>query len=446
LEDVKDIDEKKLNMSSASYARLLLLLKLLGDPQKRLETVTVLGERGTEGALFMIHDLLSRQGYAVGLLVPSLCSSLRDCFKVNGEGVSTQEITLAAEAVIEAERKIKAVLKAAQSASPSAHQDPEIDEAVRIMAASGASPVLLREEIVIAMGIIIFRNKRCRLAVIPNIDSKMKSFSPPIATLVLTSAEKKDENGDHTSPIPLRGTDEVVLEPCSPTLFDAVSNACADIGARLSVAAKGSISVTRCSLRGCEFSYKKSTDIFVPSTSHRIINRCAAVVELSLALSRRGFPINDSSLRDGIASYIPRGRDDLFLVCAEPTVIMIDPSASKRMISDIFCHIIKIKDTKEGHLTLFISNDCSQYERNLCRLLCDHIEKEQIDELGGTAASLFCAITIADEAQAELSPKALAESAKGDDTVIYFCPASCVQVRKAEFLSDLERRRIIRRK
>src|SRR5579872_3262942 len=72
--------------------RMHAVLRLLGDPHKRLRIVHVAGTKGKGSCLAMLASVLQAAGYRVGLFTSPHLTDVRERIQVEGDPISREEL------------------------------------------------------------------------------------------------------------------------------------------------------------------------------------------------------------------------------------------------------------------------------------------------------------------------------------------------------------------
>jgi hypothetical protein len=121
----------------------------------------------------------------------------------------------------------------------------------------------------------------------------------------LTVASATDKGGRAAAASITRSTEEVITHALGAEVIRTLSDACAKCGSRLTVLPRASIrrhSITPASqVLDCH----ALTDVHLPSGAAGVADAAALVLQLSLSLRRRGLPISEQHIRQGLTLTVP---------------------------------------------------------------------------------------------------------------------------------------------
>lgn len=80
-------------------ANIRNILKSLGDPHEKLKTIHIGGTNGKGSTAAMIHTILSRCGYRVGLYASPHLISFTERIRINGQEVTEEEVVRLTEQI-----------------------------------------------------------------------------------------------------------------------------------------------------------------------------------------------------------------------------------------------------------------------------------------------------------------------------------------------------------
>lgn len=330
-----------------SLFRTKLLLRLLGDPQHKINFITVGGERLTD-AESLISGMIFYSGYGVLTVDPSRIKvDPEKCIICNGAYIEASELTDAFERVYREAQKIK---KSYDAVLGGEGKDDGIDALTRSFVARGISPELTAEEITVAMAVMIAKERGCRFCVMPAMpggrNSPLNALPAPLACFFCPMSEQDCE--EILSALTTKGVKEIVTEPQSPEVLSAVSKKCAELGARFNVTLRQEISIVKRTLRLTEFTYKGGKPFTLATLSAELINKACATIELAEILSRNGYTVYRSTLKSSLRAFRADKRADICTLSAEPAVLAASTSVSLSTVLDLLDTLAQLNPHRGG--------------------------------------------------------------------------------------------------
>ena len=288
-----------------SLERMRLLLRYLGDPQKKLKFIHIAGTNGKGSAAAMLDSVLREAGYRTGRFVSPYILDFKERITVDGEMISCDALARNTAAVISAVTEMQRDIERAKIG-----EKVPFDIAMDILSGRvSESPVQF--EIVTAIGFMYFLECGCDAVVLEcglgGTFDATNVIDPPMAALIMSiGLDHTELLGDTVEKIAAekcgiikKGTEEVISYPQVPEAAAVISNACVSKGARLSVAIRSEIRLTRASLGGLEFEYKGRSYKTRLAAAYQLMN-AASVIEAAEALMRVGMNISYEDVANGI--------------------------------------------------------------------------------------------------------------------------------------------------
>jgi dihydrofolate synthase/folylpolyglutamate synthase len=275
------------------FERIRLLCKHLGDPQKSIRYIRLAGSNGKTLCGGMLTSILKKAGIHTGYLAMPPRDDIRANIVIDTQALSMDDTVRYTTEIIEAVNRInEARRSSAISEDGTLLPDPE-------------PFVPTSSEILFAMALVAFRDKNCKLCLI---ESDHEGYDPslfmpaPFSAIICGTipSEEKKEIARIRSYI-TRGVQEIVSAPQDQAAHRVLSDTCASVNCRLTLALKSAISVEKLTLRETEFSYKGNSYTLSLCGRFQIVN-ATVVLETVEMLARRGFEIPHEAIIEGLSS------------------------------------------------------------------------------------------------------------------------------------------------
>ncbi len=258
--------EKMITKATAtdSVENLGKLLKKLGNPEKKLGIIKVLGESGKSSVCALLSAVLSAAGYRVGRLVTPIIHSVPTSICVSERHVSIDRFTDSASNVHKAVMDLK--------------KESEADFE------------LSASDLLFATAFDVFYETDCDFAVIeiPIGNLSHIVFGKPLIS-VITSTSDALAARSVCARID-RDSGEVVTAIQNRDVYDVIFNKCAEINCRLSMPLKKAFHVMSSSVKRTDFTYH-GTAYSVAGGAYYQIENLLTVFEATEALRRNGIKI-----------------------------------------------------------------------------------------------------------------------------------------------------------
>lgn len=275
------------------FERIRLLCKALGDPQKRIKYIRLAGNNGKTLCGKMLISVLKKANIKVGYLAMPPRDDIRTNIVIDSVPMTMEETVCYTQKIINAVSEINNTRKAsAISEDGNLLPDPE-----------PFSPT--SEEILFAMALVAFRDSDCELCLIES-DHEGNDPSlfmpPPFAAVICGTIPSDDKKEIHRiRSYVTRGVQEIVSAPQDQAAHRMLSDTCASVNCRLTLALKSAVTVEKLSLRGTEFSYKGNKYSLNLCGKFQIANATVVLETLEMLL-RRGFDIPHNAITDGLSN------------------------------------------------------------------------------------------------------------------------------------------------
>ena len=270
--------------------RTSTLLAALGDPHKALKFVHVAGTNGKGSTAAMLASCLQAAGYRVGLFTSPFINRFNERIQVDGEQVPDQELV-------------------------------RLVERVR-PAADAMADVPTEFEIITALGMLYFAERRCDIVVLEvglggTLDSTNVIDPPECAVITALGMDHVKELGPTLADI--ASAKAGIIKPGSPVVSyggvpeaDAViTRAAAEQGAPLTVVDFGKLKMEDGSLDAVTFDFDGLNGVRLPLIgSYQPRNAAVAITALRV-LRGRGWNIPEQAIRTGLETVRWPGRFEL---------------------------------------------------------------------------------------------------------------------------------------
>lgn len=265
--------------SKPGLSRTRELLSRMGNPEKKLRFVHVVGTNGKGSSSAMLSLILSRSGYRVGTFVSPYILHFNERIQVNGDPISNEELC-----------------EIVEFAKP--HADAMEDSPTEF-------------ELITAVGFEYFTRKGCDIVVLEAgmggaLDSTNVIDTPLVSVFTAIGLDHKEQLGDTVAAIAktkagiLKPGTEAVCNGDEPGALPVIEEACHTLHIPLTVADRNALCVYESGLTGSLFDYKKRTGLRVGLAGLHQVHNAITVVEAVEALKRQGYPVAEEALRFGM--------------------------------------------------------------------------------------------------------------------------------------------------
>ncbi|MBR3817107.1 MAG: bifunctional folylpolyglutamate synthase/dihydrofolate synthase [Clostridia bacterium] len=366
---------------SSSHERIRRLLSLLGDPQKKLRFVHVVGTNGKGSVSTALSCILSESGLKTGLFTSPYIIKFNERIKVDGEYIPDGDVA-----------EITSLIKEKTDLMESEELYPTVFEVTTALAMAYFERVGC--DIVVLEAGIGGKNDSTNV-----IENKLLSVIMSISSdhtemLGSTAAEIAFEK---CGIIPMGGT--VVSYPFEGESFgflpqnkeaaEVIKRVCAEKKAQLITPDISALSVISEDIKGTDISYRGLSIKINLCGKHQIANMLTAV-ECVLALRKTGLCISDSDITEGIKHFFIPGRTEL--ISEKPLVILDGGHNEGCMLAlkETLCSYLS--DRKITLLCAFMKD--KDYEKSLSHILplCSNAVFTCTDRLRGEDSSVLCRI------------------------------------------------------
>jgi dihydrofolate synthase/folylpolyglutamate synthase len=276
------------------------LLKMLGNPEKRLKFVHIAGTNGKGSTAAIIASVLQAAGYMTGLYTSPYILRFNERMQVNGKHITDEELT-------------------------------RLTDEIRPFADSMAdSPTEF--ELITALAMKHFLYSGCDFVVLEvglggELDSTNVIYTPEVAVITAIGLDHTAELGGTIAEIAsakagiIKPGGDVVIYDENPEAADVFAARCAGVGARLTRTDFSRLRITDIGFDGVSFDFSPYTKLFLPlAGSYQPKNAALAITAIE-SLRRRGYDISDDALARGVAAVDWPGR---FEILGKNPVFVLD--------------------------------------------------------------------------------------------------------------------------
>ncbi len=270
--------------------RIRELLSRLGDPQNELKFIHVAGTNGKGTVCTLISNVLTAAGYRTGLYTSPYIMDFRERFRIDGEMISKEELSLLTEKV-----------------------SAEVDDMKRL------NIIITEFEFITALAFLWFLERKCDIVVLEvglggRFDATNIISTPLLSVIMSISLDHTAILGDTVEKIAfekcgiIKNNGQTVVYADQPDgVLDVVRSAAAENNNTLTIADDSAITPIKDDIHGSEFLYRTDgtfgvegeIELFIPFIGeHQYRNASAALASLKL-LSQQGYNITANALRTG---------------------------------------------------------------------------------------------------------------------------------------------------
>ncbi|MDY3224404.1 MAG: folylpolyglutamate synthase/dihydrofolate synthase family protein [Candidatus Faecousia sp.] len=279
--------------------RTQTLLKLMGNPEKKLKFVHIAGTNGKGSTAAMTASILRKAGYRTGLYTSPYIYRFHERMQVDGVEISDEELA-------------------------------EVTEFVKPLADSMAeSPTEF--ELVSCIAFEYFHRKKCDIVVLEvgmggALDSTNVIETPEVAVITNIGLDHTDYLGDTVEKIAqtkagiFKQGGHAVVYRGAPSVEAVFERVCREKNVSLKKADFDSLRLKRHTLEGQVFDCGARTDLVLPLLGDHQLHNAAVVLAIADTLIEEGWKISEENIREGIRDVRWPGRFDI--VSRDPLFII----------------------------------------------------------------------------------------------------------------------------
>ena len=304
------------------------LLRLMGNPEKKLKFIHIAGTNGKGSTAAMTASILEKAGYKVGLFTSPCIFKFNERIQINGRHISDEALA-------------------------------EVTSFVKPLAASMADHPT-EFELVSCIGFEYFVRQGCDIVVLEvgmggALDSTNVIDVPEVAVITNIGLDHTDFLGSTLAEIAetkagiFKEGGSAVAYPSDPEVITVLENICAQRNMTLRIADFDSLSSVSHSLEGQTFHCGNRKDLFLPLLGVHQMKNTAVVLSIIDTLIEKGYAISEENIRDGLACVSWPGRFDI--VRKDPLFI-IDGGHNPQCIEAL---VSNIRDYLEGRRVVVLT-------------------------------------------------------------------------------------------
>lgn len=276
--------------SVPGLSRTQELLRMMGNPEKKLKFIHVAGTNGKGSTAAMLASILRKAGYTTGLYTSPYIIQFHERMQVNGKMITDAELCA-------------------------------ITEYVRGFAEK-MSQCPTEFELVTCIAMEYFLRSGCQIVVLEvglggELDSTNVIETPEAAVITNIGLDHTELLGDTLEKIAsakagiIKPDGHAVIYRAKPSVEAVFEEKCKAVGTELQKADFDAIVPVSHDLDGQVFSYGRFTDLKLPLLGEHQLRNAAVVITTADVLRENGWNISDENIRDGIASVSWPGRFEL---------------------------------------------------------------------------------------------------------------------------------------
>ncbi|MGM9584306.1 MAG: bifunctional folylpolyglutamate synthase/dihydrofolate synthase [Faecousia sp.] len=279
--------------------RTQTLLKLMGNPERKLKFVHIAGTNGKGSTAAMTASILRKAGYRTGLYTSPYIYRFHERMQVDGVEISDEELA-------------------------------EVTEFVKPLADSMAeSPTEF--ELVSCIAFEYFHRKKCDIVVLEvgmggALDSTNVIETPEVAVITNIGLDHTEYLGDTVEKIAqtkagiFKQGGHAVVYRGAPSVEAVFERVCREKNVSLKKADFDSLRLKRHTLEGQVFDCGARTDLVLPLLGDHQLHNAAVVLAIADTLIEEGWKISEENIREGIRDVRWPGRFDI--VSRDPLFII----------------------------------------------------------------------------------------------------------------------------
>ena len=266
--------------SKPGLSRTRELLERIGNPEKKLKFIHVVGTNGKGSSCAMLSLILSQSGYRVGTFVSPYIVHFNERIQMNGQPISDEDGCDVVEFV-------------------KPHADAMEDSPTEF-------------ELITAVGFEYFTRKGCDLVVLEAgmggaMDSTNVIETPLVSLFTAIGMDHKNQLGATVEEIArtkagiLKKGTRAVFNGDEAAALPVLEEECEKLEIPLTVPDRNAVRIAESDLTGSTFDYKDYKALRVALSGVHQVQNAIAVIEVVEALRARGIAVSEEALRYGLA-------------------------------------------------------------------------------------------------------------------------------------------------
>ena len=265
--------------SKPGLSRTRELLARMGNPEKKLKFIHVVGTNGKGSSCAMLSLILSRSGYRVGTFVSPYIVHFNERIQINGAPISDADLCDVVEFV-------------------KPHADAMEDSPTEF-------------ELITAVGFEYFTRKGCDIVVLEAgmggaMDSTNVIETPLVSLFTAIGMDHKDQLGATVEEIArtkagiLKKGTRAVFNGDEAAALPVLEDECQKLEIPLTVPNRNAVRIAESDLTGSTFDYKDYEALRVGLSGIHQVQNAIAVIEVVEALRAQGWAVSEEALRYGL--------------------------------------------------------------------------------------------------------------------------------------------------
>lgn len=286
--------------SRPGLTRITELMHRLGDPQKNMKFIHIVGTNGKGSTAAMLSSVLTEAGYCTGLFTSPYIVCFRERMQVGNRMIEEAEL-----------------------AEVTAYVQPFAEQ---------MEDKPTEFELITAIALVWFARRKCDLVVLEAgmggaLDSTNVIPAPEVAVFTNIGLDHTEYLGDTVEKIAatkagiLKPGCDCVLYPNTPSVMQVIADRCASMDIALHSPDFSALCLQDSSLAGQTFDYAAYKALKLPLLGAHQLHNAAVVLTVIDCLTVRGWQISEAALRAGLAKTAWPGR---FEVLSEDPLFLLD--------------------------------------------------------------------------------------------------------------------------
>lgn len=321
-------------------SRIEELMRLLGNPEKKLKYVHIAGTNGKGSTAAFIASILMKAGYKTGLYTSPYINSFNERIQINGSNITNEELIKIAE---------------------------EVKEKVKLMKEKPTE-----FEIITAMAFLYFRNSKVDIVVLEvglggRLDSTNIIEESEVAIITTIGLEHTKELGDTVEKIAyekagiIKKKCDTVLYQQSSSVHRIVSEICREKDSKLHILNFNEVREFKSDLDSQIFNTRDYKNIEIKLLGEHQIKNATVALKTAEVLKKRGWNISDDAIYQGLKKTKWPGR---FEILNREPLFIVDGAHNPNGVATLVYNIGKYFPNKKVIILVGVMAD-KEYEKML---------------------------------------------------------------------------------